>query len=77
MSGPAYRGFRIISGIFSALTAIAGLVVILSGKPLITTRALLRVDVGSPRGGDGGRDGTRPAVRQLPLIEQRCRESGY
>lgn len=35
MPGPAYRGFRIILGIFSALTAIAGLVVILSGKPLL------------------------------------------
>jgi len=35
MPGPPYRGLRIILGIFSVLTAIAGFVIILSGKPLI------------------------------------------
>jgi len=35
MPGPSYRGLRIILGIFSVLTALAGLVIIFSGRPLI------------------------------------------
>ena len=35
MPGPAYRALRIILGIFSALAAIAGLVIIFSGRPVI------------------------------------------
>ena len=35
MSGPPYRALRIILGIFSALTAIGGLVIIFSGRPVI------------------------------------------
>jgi hypothetical protein len=41
MSGPPYRGLRIILGIFSVLTAIAGFVIIFSSRPLII-RLLLR-----------------------------------
>jgi len=35
MPGPPYRGLRIILGIFSFLTAVAGLAFIFGGKPLI------------------------------------------
>jgi len=35
MPGPSYRGLRIILGIFSVLTALAGLAIIFSGRPLI------------------------------------------
>ena len=35
MSEPPYRGLRIILGIFSLLTAVGGLVIIFSNKPMI------------------------------------------
>jgi hypothetical protein len=35
MSEPPYRGLRIILGIFSLLTAVGGLVIIFSSKPMI------------------------------------------
>jgi len=35
MSGPPYRALRVILGIFSFLTAIGGVVIIFSGRPLI------------------------------------------
>ena len=35
MPGPSYRGLRIILGIFSLLTAVGGLVIIFSNKPVI------------------------------------------
>jgi len=35
MSRPPYRGLRIILGIFSLLTAVGGLVIIFSNKPMI------------------------------------------
>ena len=35
MSGPPYRGLRIILGIFSLLTAVGGLFIIFSNKPMI------------------------------------------
>jgi hypothetical protein len=35
MSRPPYRGLRIILGIFSLLTAVGGLVIIFSSKPMI------------------------------------------
>ena len=35
MPGPPYRALRIILGIFSILTAVAGFVIIFSGRPLI------------------------------------------
>ena|SRR5215469_1754929 len=41
MPGSPYRALRIILGIFSALTAIGGFVIIFSGKPL-TMRLFLR-----------------------------------
>ena len=34
MPGPPYRGLRIILGIFSLLTAVGGLVIIFSGRPM-------------------------------------------
>ena len=35
MSEPPYRGLRIVLGIFSLLTAVGGLVIIFSSKPMI------------------------------------------
>src|SRR5258708_21063253 len=35
MSEPPYRGLRIVLGIFSLLTAVGGLVIIFSNKPMI------------------------------------------
>jgi len=35
MSEPPYRGLRIILGIFSLITAVVGLVIIFSNKPMI------------------------------------------
>ena len=35
MPGPPYRGLRIILGIFSLLTAVGGLVIIFSGRPMV------------------------------------------
>jgi len=35
MPGPPYRGLRILLGIFSLLTAVAGLFIIFSDKPMI------------------------------------------
>jgi Na+-driven multidrug efflux pump len=35
MPGPPYRGLRILLGIFSLLTAAAGLFIIFSGRPMI------------------------------------------
>src|SRR5258708_20271101 len=35
MPGPPYRGLRIILGVFSLLTAVGGLVIIFSNKPMI------------------------------------------
>ena len=34
MPGPPYRGLRIILGVFSLLTAVGGLVIIFSGRPM-------------------------------------------
>ena len=34
MPGPPFRALRIILGIFSLLTAVGGLVIIFSGKPM-------------------------------------------
>jgi hypothetical protein len=35
MPGPPYRALRIILGIFSLLTAVGGLVIIFSGRPMV------------------------------------------
>ncbi len=35
MPGPPYRALRIILGVFSGLTAIAGFLIIFSGRPLV------------------------------------------